>query len=56
VPTPTQEDIDALLKRATEHELAAERSDDPADKAAYLWFATAMRAKAERLAKQLPQD
>lgn len=51
-----QNDIDALLRRAAECELAAEGTEDPADKALSLWLAGKYREKAERLAKQCRPD
>jgi hypothetical protein len=48
---PNKKDMDALLKRAEECELAATRSNDPADQAANLWFATKYREKAAALAQ-----
>jgi len=48
---PNKKDMDALLKRAEECELAATRSNDQADQAANLWFATKYREKAAALAQ-----
>jgi len=51
-----QADIDAVLRRAVELELAAKEADKEADRASNLWLAAKLREKAANLMRQTSKD